>query len=57
MLTSRSLSQPPSERYTGLVAAALEDPAGIILPEEAARLDLFRARHRLSQQDHVAALT
>jgi hypothetical protein len=43
------------ERYAGLLAAALEDPSGI-LPEESARLQLYRERHNLREADHATAL-
>jgi len=38
------------ERFAGLLAAALEDAAGI-LPDEAARLELYRRRHNLSLEE------
>jgi hypothetical protein len=49
-------SLPPSERYAGLLAAALESESGVILPDEADRLALFRDRHNLTPEHHEATL-
>ena len=43
------------QRYAGLLAAAFEDPAGI-LPEDASRLAHYCDRHALSSDDHDKAL-
>ena len=41
--------------YSGLLAAVLDDERGIT-PDELDRLSMYRARHELSEADHVAAL-
>ena len=49
-------SSDEAERYAGLLASALEDSAGI-LPDEAARLELYRARHKLSLESALASVS